>query len=81
MSVFPTLLRLGFIVVLSTVAGALTLKMLQFAGAQVPYLLVGWLPRLLGSDGEAAYDAALLAFLLECNGLGLLGYFAWRRFG
>lgn len=80
-SIFHVLFRLSAIVVASTAAGGVLLVILQVTGHQVPYALVGWLPRILGFDGENAYDAGYLAFFLECNGVGILTCLAWKRFG
>lgn len=51
----------------------------QMLGAQVPDVLLSWLPILLNADGEAAYDAASVALLVDCVCLGLLIYVVGRR--
>ncbi len=81
MAIFSTLVRLGSIAAISTAAGGVVLAILQMTGLQVPSTLVGWLPRVLGLDGESAYDTGYLAFFLECNCVGILAYLAWKQFG
>jgi hypothetical protein len=72
------LLRIILIFGIATVTGVAILFAVQAIGTQIPGGLVDWLPRLLGLDGESAYDAGLVAFFLEWNLLGLLVHTFWK---
>ena len=72
-------LRLLGILAASTIVGWAILYFCELFHLTIPDFFVVWLPHLLVVDGESAYDAALDAFYIDMNILGIVLYLAIRR--